>query len=277
MTLTGIILLTVVAFHLTKMKLASASSDRTSSPVDTTNPARDYLALRDRMIKEFSLMPPGRFGAFLPGVVKKVATQDKGIALTFDACGGKGRGYNAKLISLLRQTKTPATLFVTGLWINENPAIFRELAKDPLFEIENHGLHHRVCGVRGEEKFGVMGTNNVGEVVDEMELNARKIAAITGRRPTYIRSATTYADEAAVKIAQRLGMEMVSYSVLPGDADPSVTADVQRDNILNGARRGAVVLMHVNHPGRHEEDALREAIPNLKAQGYTFVKLSDAR
>lgn len=235
----------------------------------------DYVRLRDGLIREFSGAMPGRFGEFVKGVYEYLDTPEKIMALTFDACGGKSRGYNAGLIGFLRKSKVPATLFVTGLWIDENPAIFRDLARDPLFEIENHGLLHRLCGVAGETKFGIAGTANVGEVVDEMELNTRKIARLTGRRPVYFRSATAYTDETAAKIARKLGLEIVSYSVLSGDAAPRVPARVLRDNIVNNARPGAIVIMHFNHPERKEEEALRAAIPLLQARGFSFVKLGD--
>jgi peptidoglycan/xylan/chitin deacetylase (PgdA/CDA1 family) len=237
----------------------------------------DYWTLKSRIVKEFQSAAPGRFGAFVPGVYREIDTREKVMALTFDACGGKSRGYNKALIQYLRETRTPATLFVTGLWIDENPAVFQDLAGDPLFLIGNHGLLHRLCGVAGETKYGVLGTKNVGEVVDEMELNARKIERITGTRPRFFRSATAYTDETAAKIATMLGMEVVNYDVLSGDAIPDTPAAVIRDNILNNARPGAIVIMHFNHPKWHEVEALREALPALKKKGYSFVQLDDVR
>ena len=246
---------------------------------DPTNALRsmytpDYLALKNRILAEFKTPNPGQFGEFIKGVRKDLDTKQKVIALTFDACGGRHSGYNARLIDYLRREKIPATLFVTGIWIDKNLEIFKDLAKDPLFEIENHGLLHRTCSVTGATMYGVIPTRNVGDVIDEMELNERKIAEITGRRPVFFRSATAYTDEACARVAQHLGIEVVSYDVLSGDAMLS-PARVMARNIINGARHGAVVIMHFNHPGWHEVEALEIAVPALREKGYTFGKMED--
>jgi len=238
----------------------------------------DYLAFKKRILAEFRKASPGRFSEF---VKREKAKRDKGgdktqkvLAFTFDACGGRHSGYNEKLIAYLRKEQIPATLFVTGLWIEQNKATFAELAKDPLFEIENHGLMHRLCSTEGRTMYGVQATRDLGDVIDEMELCARKIAELTGRRPIFFRSATAYTDELSLKVAERLGMEVVSYDVLSGDAMHAPAKVISR-NILNGARHGAVVIMHFNHPEWPDLQALQLAVPELRKRGYDFIKLED--
>jgi len=238
----------------------------------------EYLAFKKRIMAEFSKAGPGRFSEF---VKRAKAGSDKGgdknqkvIAFTFDACGGRHSGYNEKLIAYLRREQIPATLFITGLWIEKNKETFAELAKDPLFEIENHGLLHRLCSTEGRTMYGVNATRDLGDVVDEMELGARMIAEITGRRPIFFRSATAYTDELSLKVAERLGMEVMSYDVLSGDAALSSAKTISR-NILKGARHGAVVIMHFNHPEWPDEAALELAVPELRKRGYNFIKLED--
>lgn len=234
----------------------------------------DYLILKQWIITQLREIKPGKFGEFVQGVKKDENGGKKVMALTFDACGGRHSGYNARLIEYLRQEKIPATLFVTGLWIDKNPEIFRDLAKDPLFEIGNHGLMHRTCSIDGRTAYGIRATRDMGDVVDEMELNARKIAAIAGRRPLFFRSATAFTDEASVEVARRLGMEVVSYDILSGDAMRSPVRKMTR-NIVDGARSGSVVLMHFNRPEWKEVEVLRAAVPELRKSGYTFVRLAD--
>lgn len=234
----------------------------------------DYLELKNRILEKFRNPVPGKFGEFIKGVRKDLDTKQKVIALTFDACGGRHSGYNSRLIEYLRREKIPATLFVTGIWIDRNMEAFRELAKDPLFEIENHGLLHRTCSVTGATMYGVIPTRNVGDVIDEMELNARKIEELSGRRPVFFRSATAYTDEACARVAQHLGMEVVSYDILSGDAMLS-PAKVMARNIIARARHGAAVIMHFNHPEWQEVEALETAVPVLRARGYAFGKLED--
>ncbi|OGR74508.1 MAG: hypothetical protein A2X38_07895 [Elusimicrobia bacterium GWC2_61_25] len=235
----------------------------------------EYNSFKKRIMAEFRDVKAGRFSEFLKrGTPGGKGPDQKVIALTFDACGGRHSGYDAALIAYLRREQIPATLFVTGIWIEKNKEIFAGLAKDPLFEIENHGLMHRLCSTEGKTKYGVHGTRDLGDVIDEMELGARKISGLTGRRPLFFRSATAYTDELSMKVAGRLGMEVVSYDVLSGDAMRQSAKKMQR-NILAGARHGAVVIMHFNHPEWPGLAALELTVPELRRRGYSFGKLED--
>lgn len=235
----------------------------------------EYLELKNNISNEFKNAKPGHFGEFIKGVQIRIDTEEKLIAFTFDACGGRGSGYNADLINYLRKEKIPATLFVTGIWIDANKKIFAQLIADTLFEIENHGLKHRLCSVNGASMYGISGTKNVGEVVDEMELNARKIEQLTGKRPKFFRSATAYTDETCTKIARQLNMQIISYSVLSGDAVPNTPAKIISKNILKQVKPGSIVIMHFNHPEWKEKEALELVIPKLREKGYRFIKLKD--
>jgi peptidoglycan/xylan/chitin deacetylase (PgdA/CDA1 family) len=235
----------------------------------------DYLAFKTRIMAEFKGVKSGRFSEFLKRSRPEArGPEHKVIALTFDACGGRHSGYDKELIEYLRKEQIPATLFVTGIWIEKNKETFAELSKDPLFEIENHGLMHRLCSTEGKTKYGVHGTRDLGDVIDEMELGARKITELTGRRPVFFRSATAYTDELSLKVAGRLGMEVVSYDVLSGDAMRQGAKKMSR-NILSGARHGAVVIMHFNHPEWPGLAALELAVPELRKRGFNFGKLED--
>ncbi|GAB3512798.1 polysaccharide deacetylase family protein [Emticicia fontis] len=237
----------------------------------------EYLKFRDKIMSEFPDAKPGRFGMVIKDVFEDVDDKNKVIAFTFDACIGKRNDYNAPLIDFLRKEHIPATLFTSGLWIDDNMDTFRKLAADTLFEIGNHGLLHRLCSVDGETKYGIASTQNISEVIDEMELNSRKIAQLTGKRPQFFRSATAYTDETCAKLANQLGMKVINFDILSGDAIPFTPPKVIKDNIIKNAKPGAIVIMHFNHPQWYELQALQMAIPELKAKGYRFVKLTHER
>lgn len=236
----------------------------------------NYLAVREKVSKEFAHASAGSWGEFVKGVDEELLTHQKIIALTFDACGGRhADGYDAELIAFLRKEKIPATLFVTGKWIDANYKTFLELAKDPLFEIENHGLNHQPCAVDGESEYGIHGTKDVPDAIDEIEGNALKIEKITGRKPTFYRSATAYTDEACAKIARELGITIVSFDVLSGDAVPFTPKEVIKENVLKQVTPGALIIMHFNRPKWYTYEALLLLVPELKKQGYAFAKLEE--
>ena len=216
---------------------------------------------------------PSAWGEALPGIKRKLDTGENVLALTFDACGSATDGYDEELIDFLKKEKIPATLFINGRWIEKFPREFKDLSQQPFFEIENHGLNHRPCSVSGRKAYGIKGTQNAGEVFDEIELNALKIEKITGRKPKYFRSGTAHYDEVALKIIRDLGYEAAGFSV-NGDYGATASRDEIRKELLSAAT-GSIVIMHMNRPGRGTFEGLKEALPPLREKGIKFVKLSD--
>lgn len=235
-----------------------------------------YLSLKKKVVKEFAHAKPGHWGEFVKGVDEKLVTDQKNIAFTFDACGGKrGSGYDKELIEYLRKERIPATLFVTGTWIDANYKTFINLSKDTLFEIENHGFRHRPCSIDGESEYGIKGTENASSAFDELEANAMKIQAITNYKPRFYRSATAYIDEACARMAGKLGITVISFQVLSGDAVPNTPASVISENVIKNVKPGDIIIMHFNQPKWNTYEALLKIIPVLQKQGYHFVKLKD--
>ena len=235
-----------------------------------------YVALRKKITHEYIHSTPGRWGEFVKDVDEDIKTKDKVIAFTFDACGReKGSGYDQALIEYLKKENIPATLFVTGRWIDEHFETFLSIAKETNFEIENHGFNHKPCSIDGESEYGIHGTATVGDAFDEIEANARKIEALTHHKPRFYRSATAFIDEACAKMAQQLHIQAISFQVLSGDAVPFTPATEIEENVLRNIKPGAIVIMHMNHPQWNTFEALEKIIPKLKAEGYRFVQLKD--
>jgi peptidoglycan/xylan/chitin deacetylase (PgdA/CDA1 family) len=210
--------------------------------------------------------PNKEWGENVSGVRTRLNTTDKVIALTFDACGGKnGNGYDADLIDYLRQQQIPATLFINSSWIDANYDTFITLAKDPLFEIENHGTLHKPLSVNG--------TENVGEVVDEVLGNHRKLEKLLGTPPRFFRSGTAFYDEVAAKIVNDIGEEPVNFDIL-GDAGATFNR-YQIRNALLKAKPGSIVICHMNHPEKDTAEGIKLVVPELKQMGFQFVKLKD--
>jgi Predicted xylanase/chitin deacetylase len=236
----------------------------------------DYLKKRAMISHSFEHLTPGHWGEFVKGVDEDLVTRNKIVAFTFDACGGPhGSAYDKELIDLLRREKVPATLFVTGKWIDKNLKTFLQLSRDTLFEIENHRFNHQPCAIDGESAYGIKGTPDVPDAFDEIEANELKIMRLTGRRPMFYRSATAFIDEAGVRIAQRLGVTVISFDVLSGDAVPGTPAHEIEKNVLENVRPGAIIIMHFNRPEWNSCEALEKIIPALRKRGYTFARLKD--
>jgi peptidoglycan/xylan/chitin deacetylase (PgdA/CDA1 family) len=229
---------------------------------------------REQIIAKFSGRVPRLWGEVVQGVKTRLNTDQKVLALTFDACGGpKGSGYDATLIDFLTREAIPATLFISGKWVDANPELLRALSRNPLFEIENHGLNHKPCSAMGRSAYGIRGTKNVGEVFGEIQSNALKIQSIAGRVTKYYRPGTAYSDEVCVEIAKALGYETVNFSVR-GDAGATYSKKEIWEALLHSPP-ASIVLMHMNQPESQTAEGVIEAIPELRKRGSRFVKVSD--
>lgn len=230
--------------------------------------------LKQRIGNEYAGRSPREWAETVPGVRTKLNTADKVLALTLDACGGAaGKGYDAALIAFLERERIPATFFINARWIDTNPELFKTLARNPLFEIANHGLLHRPASVSGRGAYGINGTRSIAELVEEIEGNARKITELTGKRPRYYRSGTAFYDEVAVEVSRRLGHEVIGFTIL-GDAGATYRADQVKAALLK-AVPGDIALLHMNHPEGQTAAGVIAAVPELKRRGVRFVRLSD--
>ncbi len=244
------------------------------SPWTTESGQSQETRIKEQIIAKFSGRIPQEWGEVVKGVKTRLNTNLKVLALTFDACGApKGLDYDEKLVQYLQNEKTPATLFVSGRWIEAHPQVIKKFSKDPLFEIENHGLSHKPCSAIGRAAYGIQGTMNIAEIFDEIELNALKILNQTGRKPKYFRPGAAYCDEICVEIANALGYEVVNFSVR-GDAGTTSSKKQVKEVLLHSAP-ASIILMHMNRPRSETAQGVMEAIPELRKRGFKFVKVSD--
>ncbi|MFO7981821.1 MAG: polysaccharide deacetylase family protein [Desulfuromonadales bacterium] len=237
-------------------------------------PAREYTDLKAELVDRFGSMKAMQWGENVPGVKTRLDTDDRVIALTMDACGSRtGMEVDMELINFLRREKVPATLFINARWIGPNRELFDELAADPLFEIANHGLEHKPASVSGKSIYGIEGTADVGELVDEIELAARKLQKLTGKRQAFYRSGTAFYDEVAVQVSEALGQEVAGFSVL-GDKGATYSA-AEVENALLSAESGDIIIVHMNHPEAGTGAEVMAAVSQLRERGLRFVRLSE--
>jgi peptidoglycan/xylan/chitin deacetylase (PgdA/CDA1 family) len=240
---------------VSESKVKNSSTDPPITIQGVAVPAANGLSAaqqrwRTELIREYGNQTPTQWAENVQGVFTRMATKDKVVALTFDACGGPGgNGYDRELIDYLIKENVPATLFINARWIDANPETFMSLARNHLFEIENHGYQHRPLSVNGKAAWGITGTKNVGDIiVDEVLINAVKIQKLTGRRPIYFRSGTAFYDEVAVKIVDDIGLRAVNYNVL-GDAGATFNQS-QIKNALLSSPNGSVSIMPHESSGK---------------------------
>ncbi len=211
---------------------------------------------------------PEEWGEWVTGVKTRIDTEDRVIALTFDACGG---AYDRALIEYLKEKEIPATLFISGEWIDNHPDTLVALWENPIFDIANHGKDHKPLSVQGNSAYGIPGTASIEEVYEEVYGNHLKIKELTGHASKFFRSGTAYYDEVAVKIVEDLGEIAVNYNVL-GDAGGTFTANQIYESMVQ-AEPGAIMLFHMNHPDSDIAEGVKLGVEALLEEGFEFVLL----
>lgn len=255
---------------VTESPSAAPESPSATPEAPTPTPERPS---RKQIVAEFGEREPKEFGLFVPGVITR---GNRGIALTFDACGGGklGNGYDAKLIGLLEKHAVPATLFLNARWIAANPDTASELAANPLFELANHGFDHVPLTVRGQKAYGIAGTSSAGAAYDEIVRGQDALAELTGELSPFFRPGTAWVDDVGVAIAERLGVRIIAFDI-NADAGASAPAKTVAAN-LRSAKKRSIVLGHFNRPEGQTAEGLASALPRMLDSGNEFVTLSDS-
>jgi peptidoglycan/xylan/chitin deacetylase (PgdA/CDA1 family) len=223
--------------------------------------------------------PPRRVS---PAIVEHGPRSRRWVALTFDADmtramlselrTGRVHGwYDAALFAELRATRTPATIFLTGLWTERYPAVVRRLARDPRFELENHSLDHAgwvtPC-------YGLPTVSGVPSKRREIARASRIIERVAHVTPRYFRFPGGCASAADRHLVAGFGERPVGWDVVSGDAFQSDPAAIVRA-VLSGVRPGSIVVAHCigapNTPATARAMAI--VVPALRARGYRFVTL----
>jgi peptidoglycan/xylan/chitin deacetylase (PgdA/CDA1 family) len=195
--------------------------------------------------------------------------------LTFDCCGGPGgEGFDRSVLSALVRHEVAATFFLNARWVRANPAVTRELAANPLFEIANHGTAHLPLSVTGRPAYGIAGTTHAGAVYDEIMGAQAELKAATGKVPRFFRSGTAHYDDVAAGICRALGLVPVNFTVNADGGATYPAATVM--NELLSARPGSITIAHANRPESGTAAGLSAALPRMIAQGTTFIRLSEA-
>ena len=166
----------------------------------------------------------------------------------------------------------PATLFLTGLWMEAYPVITRDLSNDPLFELGNHSYSH---GAFRTPCYGLAHTpqpNQTAEVRQTDEL--LKKYAVSYKK--YFRFPGLCFDMEVARSVEAEGYIVVGGDVYSGDGFETKPAKIVY-NVMAHVHPGSIIIFHLQG-GRNAPEtanALVAIVQKLRSQGYAFVKVSE--
>lgn len=239
-----------------------AASPTATPPTETAHPVE--------VRAQFGDVAPSTWGLNVSGEMVRMPT--RAVALTFDACGGPaGSGVDEAVLDTLREHRVPATLFLNLRWIRRHPRLSAELAEDPLFLLASHGARHVPLSVTGRGAYGIPGTADIAEVIEELTATDAWFEEHTGAPPAYMRPGTAYCDDVSVRAADSLGRTIAGFSV-NGDSGATLPAE-QVERMLGAVQPGDIVLAHMNQPSSGTAAGLRRALPTALDRGIEFAVL----
>ena len=185
-------------------------------------------------------------------------TEEKLIALTFD--DGPNTTTTHEMLDVLEKHGVVASFFLIGNNINDQSAEAVKRAYDMGCEIGNHSKSHEYMDKLTPE-----------EIIAEFEYVQEKVKEITGEepkffRPPYFAVADNVWDNIDIPFIAGVGCN---------DWDPKVPADRRAKVILRSVKDGSIILMHDAQGNSATVEAVDMLIPELKAQGYRFVTVSE--
>ena len=199
---------------------------------------------------------------FYGGLVNKVETTEKVVALTFDDGPGKNTD---EILRILDEGNVKATFFLTGREMEEDMDATKKIV-DAGHEIGNHSYSH--------QRMVLKTPRFVKEEIERTDTLIRE-AGYEGDihfRPPYGKRLLVLPHYLAKqdRLTIYMGIEPESYPDVATDADKIA------DYVVEHIEPGAIILLHVMYESRMESLAsVEKIVSQLKAQGYEFVTVSE--
>ena len=198
-------------------------------------------------------------------IVTRFDIPDNRIAITFDACATKthGYGFDRHVYQILQREHVPATIFVSGRWVEFHPDVMSQLAADPLIEFGDHSYDH--------PHMSRLGNDDMEREVDETEA----VLARYGKRGVAFRPPFGDFNARMLDVVRERGLPVVSWDVVSGDPAAATTTQGMIHEVGRRTRSGSIVIFHINGRGLKTAEALPSILRELRERGFSFVHLSE--
>ena len=191
--------------------------------------------------------------------VYSVDTDEKKVAISFDACWGAER--TEAILDILDDHKVKATFFLVNIWLEDYPDKAKEIAARG-HEIGLHSTTH--------PHFTQL---SVGEMEKELTENRKMIKEVTGIDAKLFRPPFGDYSNTVIDTVNNMGLTAVQWSVDSLDWKEDMTAQKIAERVLDKVQAGSIILMH--NDGKYTPQAIKIIIPELQRQGFSVGPVSD--
>lgn len=186
----------------------------------------------------------------------------KEIFLTFDA--GYENGYTEQILDVLKKEKVPATFFVVGNYIKDNPKLIKRMVKDGHI-VGNHTMTHPNMSAIAD--FDAFKAELTGVETLYKDTTSKKML-------NFYRPPQGKYSEENLKQAKELGYITVFWSLAYVDwlVDSQPTREEAMGKLLPRIHNGTILLLHTT--SKTNAQILGELINTWKKDGYVFSSLN---
>jgi len=186
------------------------------------------------------------------------------VAITFDACATRSQAYefDRPIFETLKREGVPATIFVSGRWVEGHPDAMEELAASPLIEFGDHSYDHPHMPELTPPEMALQ--------IDETEAALARF----GQHSIAFRPPFGEFSVDVLEMLARKGLPPVLWDVVSGDPSAGSTAASIVHTVLKKTRPGSIIVFHINGRGWKTAEALPSVISGLRMRGFRFVHLS---
>jgi peptidoglycan/xylan/chitin deacetylase (PgdA/CDA1 family) len=182
----------------------------------------------------------------------------KKIAFTFD--DGPNTTVTPKVLDLFEKYEGKASFFLIGQNIKGEAVEVMKRAAALGCDLENHSFTHPAMPDMSED-----------EIKEEISKTTRLIETNTDKKVHFFRPPYIAYNEKMAKL--------IDYVFICGtgcdDWDENICVEKRYDTIKNAAKDGLIVLLHDSDYNFKTVEMLERLLPELKADGYEFVTISE--
>ncbi|NIK76878.1 peptidoglycan-N-acetylmuramic acid deacetylase [Paenibacillus castaneae] len=189
-------------------------------------------------------------------------TNKKDLFLTFD--NGYENGYTTKILDVLKNKKVPATFFVTGHYVKDQPELMKRIVAEGHI-VGNHSWSHPDMSQLSE-----------GQIKLELEKVKEQVAILTGQKEmNYLRAPRGIFNERVLAASKQFGYTNVFWSVAYKDWDVNAQRGTEfaYREVIKQLHPGAIILLH--SVSKDNTEALGSIIDEARRQGYEFKSLDE--
>jgi peptidoglycan/xylan/chitin deacetylase (PgdA/CDA1 family) len=197
-----------------------------------------------------------------PGIVQRVPTTARAVALTFD--DGPNPVYTPQLLEIFGQAGGPATFYVIGQQVDASPAT-AAAAHAAGHELGNHTQTHPHLTQLTPEAIRA-----------ELAQADERIQAVTGAPPRTFRPPYLDVDDRVVAIAAERGQRSIgAVNLATRDWEQPGVAHIL-EQTRGHVAPGSIFVFHDGYGDRSQSvEAVRILVAELVAQGYRLVTVGE--